>query len=66
MRPLAIHEDVLVVVSEIWQTTATAVRAGAGSVLIDSPILPRELAELPGVLAQAGFVVSGLLTTHGD
>lgn len=56
----------LVVVSSVWQTTATAVRAGTGSVLIDSPILPQELAELPAVLDKAGFFVDGLLTTHAD
>jgi glyoxylase-like metal-dependent hydrolase (beta-lactamase superfamily II) len=66
MRAVAVHEDVLVVVSSVWQTTATAVRAGTGSVLIDSPILPRELADLPGLLEQAGFFVDGLLATHGD
>ncbi len=56
----------MVVVSSVWQTTATAVRAGTGSVLIDSPILPQELAELPGLLEKAGFHVDGLLATHGD
>jgi glyoxylase-like metal-dependent hydrolase (beta-lactamase superfamily II) len=66
MRAHAVHEDVLVVVSAFWQTTATAVRAGAGSVLIDSPVLPDELAELPALLADAGFAARGLLATHGD
>ncbi len=56
----------LVLVSQIWQTTATAVRAGAGSVLIDSPVLPQELARLPALLGEADFFVSGLLATHGD
>lgn len=70
MQALAVHHDVIVVVSEIWQTTCTAVRAGdtAGDegFLIDSPVLPGELHALPELLEQAGFPVSGLLATHGD
>jgi glyoxylase-like metal-dependent hydrolase (beta-lactamase superfamily II) len=66
VRSISVHDDVLVVVSQVWQTTATAVRAGSGGVLIDSPILPQELTTLPGVLEEAGFIVSGLLATHGD
>jgi len=34
--------------------------------VIDSPVYPEELRVLPGVLEQAGYPVSGLLTTHGD
>jgi glyoxylase-like metal-dependent hydrolase (beta-lactamase superfamily II) len=35
--------------------------------VIDSPILPAELAALPSLLEQAGFPApSGLLATHGD
>lgn len=66
MRAVNVHEDVLVVVSAVWQTTATAVRAGAGCVLIDSPVMPEELAELPGLLTDSGFAARGLLATHGD
>ncbi len=60
------HEDVLVFVGGIWQTTCTALRAGEEGFLIDSPVLPEELDALPRILDQAGFPVSGLLTTHGD
>jgi glyoxylase-like metal-dependent hydrolase (beta-lactamase superfamily II) len=63
---VAIHEDVIVLVSAVWQTTATAVRANGEGFLIDSPVLPDELEALPAVLEQAGFPVSGLLCTHGD
>ncbi len=66
MRALAVHEDVIVVVSSVWQTTCTAVRNGDEGFLIDSPVLPDELDALPGLLEQAGFPVSGLLATHGD
>ena len=66
MRALALHEDVIVVVSGIWQTTCTAIRAGEEGFLIDSPVLPDELDALPSLLQQAGFPVSGLLCTHGD
>ncbi len=66
MRVLALHADVIVVVSEVWQTTCTAARAGGEAFVIDSPIYPEELRALPEVLEQAGFAVSGLLATHGD
>ncbi len=66
MRVLALHTDVIVFISRIWQTTATAVRAGDEGFLIDSPVYPDELEALPSVLEQASFPVSGLLVTHGD
>ena len=66
MRALAVHDDVVVVLSGIWQTTCAAVRAGDEGFVIDSPVLPDELDALPAVLEQAGFPVSGLLATHAD
>lgn len=66
MRAIAVHEDVVVAVGAIWQTTCTAVRAGGEAFLIDSPILPEELEALPALLDQAGFPISGLLVTHAD
>jgi glyoxylase-like metal-dependent hydrolase (beta-lactamase superfamily II) len=70
VRALALHADVIVFISQVWQTTATAVRSGSGQgnegFLIDSPVYPDELEALPGVLEQAGFPVSGLLVTHAD
>src|ERR1700729_4241992 len=66
MRVLAVHADVIVVVSGFWQTTCTAVRAGEEGCVIDSPVLPDELDALPGLLEQARFPVSGLLCTHAD
>jgi glyoxylase-like metal-dependent hydrolase (beta-lactamase superfamily II) len=66
MRVVAVHADVIVFISSFWQTTATAARSGGEGFLIDSPVLPDELDAVPGVLEQAGFPVSGLLTTHGD
>jgi glyoxylase-like metal-dependent hydrolase (beta-lactamase superfamily II) len=50
----------------MWQTTATALRAGEEALLIDSPYFPDELEALPPLLAQAGFEPDGLLATHGD
>ena len=61
LRALAVHPDVIVVVSGVWQTTCTAVRSGDEGFLIDSPVLPEELDTLPAVLEQAGFPMSGLL-----
>jgi glyoxylase-like metal-dependent hydrolase (beta-lactamase superfamily II) len=66
VRALAVAEDVVVVVSGIFQTTCTLVRAGDEGFVIDSPVLPDELDALPGLAEQAGFPVSGLLATHGD
>src|SRR6516225_1254532 len=66
MKVLAVHPDVIVMVSRFWQTTCTAVRAGEEGFVIDSPVYPDELEALAGVLEQAGFPVSGLLATHGD
>jgi glyoxylase-like metal-dependent hydrolase (beta-lactamase superfamily II) len=55
-----------VVTSLLWQTSATALRAGDEAVLVDSPYFPDELAALPAVLEQAGFRIAGLLATHAD
>lgn len=66
MRVTALRPDVIVFVSDVWQTTCTAVRAGEEGFVIDSPVYPEELRALPEVLAQAGFPASGLLTTHAD
>src|SRR5579875_848612 len=66
MRAVALHEDVIVFVSDVWQTTCTALRRDDEGFVIDSPVYPEELRALPEVLEQAGFPVSGLLTTHGD
>lgn len=66
MRAVSVNADAIVVTSLLWQTTATALRAGDEAMLIDSPYFPEELELLPAVLAQAGFAVSALLATHGD
>ena len=68
MRAVGVHPDAVVVTSRMWQTTCTAIRAGAGgeAMLIDSPYFPDELDALPALLAQAGFEVSALLATHAD
>ena len=66
MRVLALHHDVIVFISRVWQTTCTAVRAGEEGFVIDSPVFPDELEALPNVLEQADYAVSGLLTTHAD
>jgi glyoxylase-like metal-dependent hydrolase (beta-lactamase superfamily II) len=66
VRAVALHADVIVFVSDVWQTTCTAVRGGDEGFLIDSVVYPEELRALPDVLQQAGFPVSGLLATHGD
>jgi glyoxylase-like metal-dependent hydrolase (beta-lactamase superfamily II) len=66
VRAVAINPNLIVLVSAVWQTTSTAVRADDEGFLIDSPVLPEELDALPAVLEQAGFPLSGLLCTHGD
>lgn len=66
MRAVSVHEDAIVVTSLLWQTTATAIRAGGEAMVIDSPYFPDELELLPTVLAQSGFEPSSLLATHAD
>jgi len=66
LRVVAVHPDVLVATSAVWQTTCTVIRSGEEAFVIDSPVLPEELDALPAVLERAGFPLSGLLATHGD
>lgn len=66
MRAVSVHGDAVVVTSLLWQTTATAIRAGDEAMLVDSPYFPDELELLGGVLKQAGFEPDALLATHGD
>jgi len=66
VRAVALHADVLVATSAVWQTTCTVVRRGDEGFVIDSPVLPEELEVLPALLGQAGFPFSGLLVTHAD
>jgi len=66
VRVRAVHPDVLVATSRVWQTTCTVLRGGGEGFVVDSPVLPDELEVLPAVLEQAGFPFSGLLATHGD
>ena len=66
MRAVGVHEDAIVVTSRIWQITATAIRAGGETLLIDSPYFPDELELLPTLLRQAEFEPNGLLATHAD
>lgn len=66
MRAVAVHPDAIVVTSQIWQTNATALRAGGEVLLIDSPYFPEELEALPALLRQAGFEPNALFATHAD
>jgi glyoxylase-like metal-dependent hydrolase (beta-lactamase superfamily II) len=66
MRAVAVHPDAIVVTSRIWQTNATALRAGGEVMLIDSPYFPDELEALPSLLSQAGFTPNALFCTHAD
>ena len=40
MRAVSVHPDAIVVTSLLWQTTATAIRAGEEAMLVDSPYFP--------------------------
>jgi glyoxylase-like metal-dependent hydrolase (beta-lactamase superfamily II) len=66
MRAVAVHPDVVVVTSRLWQTNAVAIRSGDEAVLIDSPYFPDELELLPRLLEQGEFKLNGLLVTHAD
>ena len=61
MRAVGVHADVVVVTSQVWQTSCTFVRGGDEAFAIDSPVLPTELEALPSLAEQAGFAVAGLL-----
>jgi glyoxylase-like metal-dependent hydrolase (beta-lactamase superfamily II) len=71
VRAVSLHRDVLVATSAVLQVNCVVVRGPVDeegeSFLIDSPVLPDELATLPALLEQARFPApSGLLATHGD
>jgi glyoxylase-like metal-dependent hydrolase (beta-lactamase superfamily II) len=66
MRVIAVHEDVLVLTSNLWQTNAVAIRSGGEAMLIDSLYFPDELELVPEVLRRSGFELAGLLATHAD
>ncbi len=66
MQVVALHPGVIVARSAKWQTTCTLLHQGEETFVVDSPIFPDELDALPGILAQAGWGLSGLLATHGD
>lgn len=64
MRTARVHDDVLVVTSALWQVNAVAVRAGDEVVLVDSVVLPEELAALPATLRAAALEPTALVATH--
>jgi glyoxylase-like metal-dependent hydrolase (beta-lactamase superfamily II) len=67
VRVRALHPDVLLATSAIWQTNCAVVRSGEESFLVDSPVLPEELDALAPLLEQSHFPSpSGLLATHAD
>lgn len=66
MRVEAVHADVVVATSRIFQTTCTLVRKGEEAFCVDSPVLPDELELLPTVAEQSGFGVVAVLATHQD
>ena len=79
MRAVALHPDVIVATSRVWQTTCTIVRGAAGdqdpahpsahpaeAFVVDSPVYPDELEMLPALLEQVRFPFTGLLATHAD
>ena len=55
----------ITVTSRLWQTNAVALQADDGTpVLVDSPVLPDELAALPERLGAAGAEPEALVVTH--
>lgn len=66
MQAVALHPEVIVARSVKWQTSCTLLHHGDETFLVDSVIYPSELELLPGLLAQAGWGLSGLLVTHAD
>src|SRR4051794_30954322 len=66
VQAVALHPEVIVARSVKWQTSCTVLHHGDETFVVDSVIYPSELELLPGLLAQAGWELSGLLVTHGD
>jgi glyoxylase-like metal-dependent hydrolase (beta-lactamase superfamily II) len=66
MRAVGVQADVVVVTSQVWQTSCVLVRRGEEAFVVDSPVLPEELEALPTLAQEAGFAIVGLLATHGD
>ena len=66
MKVLAVHADVVVATSRVFQTNCTLVKRGDEAFCVDSPVLPDELELLPTIAAQSDFHVVGLLATHAD
>ena len=66
MRAIALHADVIVFVSRVWQTTCTAVRAGEEGFVIDSPVYPEELGRCPACSSRPASPSRGCCATHGD
>jgi glyoxylase-like metal-dependent hydrolase (beta-lactamase superfamily II) len=64
---VALHRDVIVVTSQLFQAHCTVVRNEAEAFAIDSPVLPEELDLVASLVEQAGFPApQGLLVTHAD
>ena len=66
MRVLAVHADVVVLTSRVFQTNCALVRRGEEAFCVDSPVLPDELELLPSIAEQSSFTVVALLATHQD
>jgi glyoxylase-like metal-dependent hydrolase (beta-lactamase superfamily II) len=66
VQVVALDPGVIVARSVKWQTTCTLLHRGDETFVVDSVVFPDELDALPGVLAQAGWGLSGLLATHAD
>jgi len=66
VQVVAVHPGVIVARSAKWQTTSTVLHHGEETFVVDSPVFPDELDAMSGILAQAGWGLSGLLATHGD
>jgi glyoxylase-like metal-dependent hydrolase (beta-lactamase superfamily II) len=64
LRATPLHDRALVVTSALWQTNTIAVRTGETTVLVDSVVLPGELATLPGALGRADLTPEALYATH--
>ncbi len=64
LRTARLAPGVLVLTSQLWQVNAVALRAGDTPVLVDSVVLPSELAALPGALRAAELEPQALVITH--
>ncbi|WP_249011500.1 MBL fold metallo-hydrolase [Conexibacter sp. DBS9H8] len=66
MESISLRPELTVYVSAIWQTTSTRVRCGETTLVIDSVVLPEELADVASAINRGAMGDVAIAITHGD